>query len=212
MRSKLFVIVSLLIAATMLLTACQPAAPETIIQTVVVEGKVVEVVVTATPEAPAKETIKAVTPPFKNPDTLMVITGAGEPETLDPAWTYETAGSTTELNIYEGLVFFKRESTTEYVPSLATDWTTSEDGKQWVFNIRKGVKFHKGGTLEPHDIAYTVARANLQGRIDGWQWITYEAFFGTDFSLGSSKDFAAAYAKKATFEELSPADLVTVKP
>jgi uncharacterized membrane protein YraQ (UPF0718 family) len=53
MRSKLFIIGSLLIAASMLLTACQPAAPQTIIQTVVVEGKVVEVVVTATPEAPA---------------------------------------------------------------------------------------------------------------------------------------------------------------
>jgi peptide/nickel transport system substrate-binding protein len=210
MRSKMFLFGSLLIAASMLLTACQPAAPQTIIQTVVVEGKVVEVVVTATPEAPAAEVVKAVSPTSKNPETLTMVTGAGEPETLDPAWTYETAGSTTELNIYEGLVFFKRESTTEYVPALATDWTTSEDGKQWVFNIRKGVKFQKGGTLEPHDIAYTVARAALQGRVDGPQWIIYEAFFGTDFSLASSKDFAAAYAKKATFEEVSPADLVKV--
>jgi len=213
MRNKLYIVGALLMVFSLMLGACQPAAqptPETIVQTVIVEGEVKEVVVTATPEVVAEEVVAPVTAPFKNPDTLMVITGAGEPETLDPAWTYETAGSTVELNIYEGLAFFNRESTTEYVPALATDWTTSEDGKQWVFNIRDGVKFHKGGTLEPHDIAYSTARANLQGRIDGWQWITYEAFFGTDFSLASSKDFAAAYAGKATFEELTPDDLLKV--
>ncbi|NPV85454.1 MAG: ABC transporter substrate-binding protein [Anaerolineae bacterium] len=213
MRSKyLFLVVSLLMIASMALSACQPApTPETIIQTVVVEGKTVEVVVTATPQPEEQPSaLPKVSPQFKNPDTLTIITGAGEPETLDPAWTYETAGSTVELNLYEGLVFFNREKTNEFIPALATEWTTSEDGKQWVFKIREGVKFHKGGTLEPHDIAYTVHRSTLQGRIDGWQWITYEAFFGTDFSLASSKDFAAAYAGKETFEELTPADLVKV--
>ena len=50
MRSKLFLFVSLLIMASMVLTACQQAAPtpETIVQTIVVEGEVKEVVVTAT--------------------------------------------------------------------------------------------------------------------------------------------------------------------
>ena len=61
MRSKLFTIVAILVAATMLLSACAPAAaptPETIVQTVVVEGKPQTVVITATPaptEPPAPE-------------------------------------------------------------------------------------------------------------------------------------------------------------
>ncbi len=83
------------------------------------------------------------------------------------------------------------------VPALATDWKTSEDGKEWVFNIRKDVKFHAGGTLEPHDVAYTAQRAFLQGRIDGWQWIVYEAFFGPDLAMAGIKDFAAAYLAPA---------------
>ena len=149
-----------------------------------------ERVITATAE-PAKPAeaqpaagteVPSVEPPkMKNPDTLTVITGAGEPETLDPAWTYETGGSTTELNLYEGLVFFKREKIDEFIPALATDWKQSDDGKQWVFNIRKDVKFHKGGTLEPHDVAYTTARSMLQGRTDGYQWILYEAFLAQLF-------------------------------
>ena len=56
------------------------------------------------------------------------------------------------------------------------------------FNIRKGVTFHEGGTLEPHDVAYTTVRSMLQGRIDGPQWILYEAFFGPDLAMAAIKD------------------------
>ena len=139
-----------------------------------------------------------------------MITGAGEPETLDPAWTYETAGGAVETNIYEGLVFFNREKYDEFIPALATEWTNSEDGLTWTFNIREGVTFHEGGTLEPHDVAYTIQRNMLQGRIDGFQWILYEGFFGGDYAVASSKDFAAALSGKETFEELSPAELAKV--
>ncbi len=215
MRKKMFILVSLVILASMVLVACAPAAPspETIIQTVeVVKTQIVEVagtpmVVTATPEPVKTEELKAVHPEFKNPDTLTIVDGAGEQETLDPAWTYETRGSGIEANIYEGLVWFNKEKTDQFIPALATEWTTSEDGLTWTFTIRKGVTFHEGGTLEPHDVAYTIQRDMLQGRIDGPEWIAYEAFFGPELAAASSKDFAAAYIGKEKFEDLSPADL-----
>lgn len=217
-KRNISLILALLVISSMILTSCSQATP--VIQTVVVtqvverEGQtVIEtqiIEVTPTPEPVVTESLAAVSPEFKNPDTYMVITGAGEPETLDPAWTYETAGSSVESNIYEGLVFFNRERTDEYIPALATDWTVSEDGKTWTFNIRDGVTFHEGGTLEPHDIAYTTARAMLQGRVDGPHWMTYEAFFGGNLAMASINDFAAAYVEKDTFEELTPEDLVAV--
>lgn len=211
MRNKLYIIGSLFMMLSVMLSACQPAQPQEIVKTVIVEGKPVEVVVTATSEAAASSAgVSKITPQFNNPDTFMVITGAGEPETLDPAWIYETAGSTTTLNIYEGLVFFKREKFDEYIPALATEWTSSEDGKEWVFTIRQGVKFHKGGTLEPHDVAYTLHRSMLQGRIDGYQGMLYDAFFGPELAMASSKDFAAAYKGKEVFEDLSAAELEDV--
>jgi peptide/nickel transport system substrate-binding protein len=141
---------------------------------------------------------------------MMVINGAGEPETLDPAFIYDTAGSTTILNIYEGLVFFNREKIDEFIPALATEWSSNDAGDVWTFKIREGVKFHKGGTLEPHDIAYSFARALLQGRIDGYHTITYEVFFGPDLAMASVKDFAAAFHGKETFDELTDEELVAV--
>ncbi len=46
---------------------------------------------------------------------------------------------------------------------LADEWSISDDGLTYTFHIREGVKFHKGGTLEPHDVAYTFHRNMLLG-------------------------------------------------
>jgi peptide/nickel transport system substrate-binding protein len=182
---------------------------EKVVETKVVE-KEIEVIVTPTPTAEAKGSQPSISPDFKNPDTYVIITGAGEQETMDPAWMYDTASSSIAFNIYEGLVFFDRERTDSFVPALATEWEVNEAGDVWTFQIRDGAKFHAGGTLEPHDIAYTTQRAMLQGRIDGPHWMTYEAFFGPELSMASIKDFAPAYAGKDTFEDLTGDELVSV--
>jgi peptide/nickel transport system substrate-binding protein len=183
-----------------------------VVKTVVVEKEVekevvkeVEVVVTATPvPEPTAVPLAAVSPEFKNPDTYMVVAGAGEPETMDIAWQYDTASQGILSNIYEGPVWFSRERTDVFVPVLATDWEVNETGDVWTFTIREGVTFHEGGTLEPHDVAYSLQRALLQDRIDGPHWMTLEAFFG----LYTIEDLAMSISGAASFEEVSDADLV----
>jgi peptide/nickel transport system substrate-binding protein len=43
-------------------------------------------------------------------------------------------------------------------PRLATDWTTSEDGLTYTFNLAAGVNFHDGSALTPADVVYTFDR------------------------------------------------------
>ena len=168
---------TLTLVSMLALAACQ--AKTVVVKETVVATQVVEKVVTATPEPePTTPPLPAVSPDFKSADTYLVITGAGEPETLDPAWTYETAGSAVENNIYEAMVWFKKDRTDEFVPMLATEWDVNDAGDEWTFKVRPGVTFHEGGTLEPHDAAYSIHRALLQDRIDGPHWMTLEAFFG----------------------------------
>jgi peptide/nickel transport system substrate-binding protein len=212
MSKKWYIFVAVLTVASTLLAACaQPAEPEVVevevTKIVEVEGEsqtVVEVV-TATPEPEAtEEPLAAISPEFKNPDTYVVITGAGEPETLDPAWTYETAGSAKENNIYESLVWFNKDRTDEFVPILSTGWDINDTGDVWTFNVREGVTFHEGGTLEPHDVAYSIHRALLQDRIDGPHWMTLEAFFG----LYTIEDLAIELAGVDSFDAVPAASLV----
>ena len=192
MRNKLFFLASLLIVASMVLGAC--AAPQTIevIKTVEVEKEVVKtvevqvggetVVVTATPEPVMVKEFKSA-----DPASYVSVT-FGDPETLDPALDYETAGGSVIQNVYETLVFYNKDNPVEYIPQLATEVPTVEnggisaDGLVYTFKIRSGVKFHDGTDMTPTDVAYSIQRGLLQGGTSSPQWLLTEPFFGVGTS------------------------------
>jgi peptide/nickel transport system substrate-binding protein len=86
--------------------------------------------------------------------------------------------------VMEGLIYYNHSDGTTYVPQLATEVPSvenggiSEDGLTYVFHIREGVTFHNGNTLEPHDFAYTFQRGLLQSDPNGPQWLLIEPLMG----------------------------------
>ena len=165
MSKKWSLVAVVAVLAALVVTSCQPA-------TVTVTVEVPKEVVVTPPPPPPKE--------FKSKDpTTYVVATFGEPETLDPALAYETAGGEILQNVYEGLIFYKKDSAMEFIPQLATDWKISDDGKTYTFTIRQGVKFHEGGDLTPEDVAYSFQRGILQGGTASPQWLLTEPFFGT---------------------------------
>ncbi len=191
-----YLLVALALMAV-LLVACQP---ETIIEqvevtrviteTVVEEGQTVEVtrvvtevqevVVEVEPE-PEMEEAGPMGPP--DPNTYVAMTFGG-PDTLDPNLAYDTGSSALIDNVMEGLLAYNREDATSYVPVLALEVPSvengliSEDGLTYTFNIREGVSFHDGGTLDPHDVAYHFQRGLLQSDPNGPQWLYLEPMLG----------------------------------
>jgi peptide/nickel transport system substrate-binding protein len=137
----------------------------------------------------------------KDPTTFVSVQ-IGEPETLDPALAYETAGGEVVQNVYETLVFYDGEATDKFLPQLAESWELSDDGTVWTFKIREGVKFHDGADMTPSDVAYSFQRGLLYGGYSGPQWLLAEPFFGVgidDISLlvddtGALADDQAALA------------------
>jgi len=120
----------------------------------------------------------------KDPTSFSVVT-FGEPETLDPALDYETAGSEIVQNVYENLVWYKRESTKDLIPMLATELPTvengglSKDGLTYTFKIRTGVKFHSGEEMTADDVAYSLQRGLLQGGSSSPIWLNAEPILGS---------------------------------
>jgi peptide/nickel transport system substrate-binding protein len=172
---KLLTLISLLALASMVLAACGGAAPATQAPSAATEAPA------AATEAPAAatEAPAAATGDFKSSDpTTYFRTTFGEPETFDPALDYETAGGEVVQSVYDTLVWYNREKADEFVPNLATEWTVSDDGMTYTFNIRQGVKFHEGGDLTPSDVAYSFQRGLLQGGTASPQWLLAEPFFG----------------------------------
>lgn len=113
----------------------------------------------------------------QNPNTLVNAT-AGGPQTLDPAWAYDTASGEVIFNVYEPLISFKGESLTEYDDRLATDWEISDDGTTYRFKIRDGATFHNGNELTPSDVEYSMERAMVLDRDGGPSWMLLEPLLG----------------------------------
>lgn len=81
-----------------------------------------------------------------------------EPPNLDPTTAAPVAiREVTWLNIYEGLVQVDRNG--EVRPLLADSWEVSDDGLTYHFQLREGVTFHDGTTLEASDVKFSFERA-----------------------------------------------------
>ena len=77
--------------------------------------------------------------------------------TLDPQQLSQgvVAGSILP-SIFSSLVQFDQDL--GLVPDLAETWTVSDDGLEYVFNLRDGLTFHNGDALTAEDVLYTYER------------------------------------------------------
>lgn len=79
--------------------------------------------------------------------------------TIDPAQSFEFAGSDVSRNIYNKLVNFDPLNLDAgYQPDLAQSWTVSEDGRTITFTMREGVKFHSGNPVRAEDVEFSLRR------------------------------------------------------
>jgi peptide/nickel transport system substrate-binding protein len=123
MRNKLFFVFSMLIVASMILSACATPTPQTVIETVVVEKEGQTVIETVVVEVPVEAQEPEAAPvEFKAADPTTFVNAAfGEAETLDPALDYESAGIQVIQNIYDTLIYYDKEQATEFIPQLALE-------------------------------------------------------------------------------------------
>ena len=120
MRSKGLAVIGLLVAASMLLAACGTTSPETVIQTVIVEGTPQVVEVTAA--APA------------GPKVLNMNFGPGDVPTIDPGLASDTSSITIINGTNIGLTYLKEADATLH-PGIASSWDISEDGLTYTFHL-----------------------------------------------------------------------------
>ena len=73
-----------------------------------------------------------------------------EPPTVDPAIEVAGPGYRVLLQLYEGLLEY-RGNTTELAPALAQSWRVAPDGTSIELKLRPNVKFHDGSALDADD-------------------------------------------------------------
>lgn len=83
--------------------------------------------------------------------------GAAEIVTLDPARMNQVLQFQITSNVLSGLTHINADLVAQ--GDLAKDWSVSADGKEWIFNLREGVKFHNGDPFTADDVVFTYNRS-----------------------------------------------------
>lgn len=77
-----------------------------------------------------------------------------DPRTFNPLLARETSSTQVLRWLFEGLVEVD-SFTGEPAPALAHRWERSEDGLEWIFYLREGVRWHDGVELTADDVVFT---------------------------------------------------------
>lgn len=80
----------------------------------------------------------------------------GKPESLDPVVTFDALSDKLLINVHSGLLI--QGNSTDVMPGVAKSWYVEEDNVTWVFNLRRGVKFHNGREITSEDVKYSLER------------------------------------------------------
>ncbi|WP_378784872.1 ABC transporter substrate-binding protein [Nonomuraea fastidiosa] len=106
-------------------------------------------------------------------------------------------------NVYETLTYWN-PVTKKSAPRLATSWRSSADGRTWTFQLRSGVTFHTGRTMDAQAVKASIERtmkartgasyiwdAVSSIRVDGPLTVTFALKYPVPLDLVASAGYAA---------------------
>ncbi|WP_104524422.1 ABC transporter substrate-binding protein [Blastococcus atacamensis] len=107
-------------------------------------------------------------------DNVLIAAVSAQPDQFDPHVTNAYASFQVLENVYDTLVVPNAEDLT-MEPSLATEWTTSEDDLEWRFTLREGVTFHDGSEFDSADVVYSYNRIIDEELSNSYRFATVES-------------------------------------
>ncbi len=93
----------------------------------------------------------------KHPADEMWVAAGGEPQYMDPAQVADSVSQALTDSIFVRLTEI-HPITQKAVPDYATDWTISEDGREYTFSLRKDAKWSDGVAMTAKDVEYSWKR------------------------------------------------------
>jgi peptide/nickel transport system substrate-binding protein len=104
----------------------------------------------------------------KGSKTSIQVDELNQPDTLDPAVTYETSGWEVVEQIYQGLLTYNGSSYTSYLGVLSDAWTISSNGMNYTFKLRPNVAFSNGDPLNAYVMWFSIYRTLVMNQAPSW--------------------------------------------
>src|SRR5215510_8967057 len=86
-------------------------------------------------------------------ETVLHRGNGAEPETLDPAKSTGVPEANIQYELFEGLTTYDAKG--DVVPGAAESWEITDDGKTYVFHLRKDGKWSNGDPVTAGDFVYS---------------------------------------------------------
>jgi len=118
----------------------------------------------------------------------------GNPVQLDPAVVTDGVSFRVTTQGCESLLAFDG-STTNVVPNLATDWTVSDDGLSWTFNLVENATFHDGTPFNAEAVVWNFDRWRFTEHPAHWEESVFEYY---DYMFGGLDDAGFIASAEAT--------------
>ena len=122
---------------------------------------------------------------------------SSDPQTWDALATSMAADSEAIVNTFDGLVEYNSENVLS--PALAESWEVSEDGLEWTFHIRQGVKWVDSQGREVADVTADDFVAGMQHVLEaggGLEWLIDGVIVNAgEYYAGECTDFAEVGVK-----------------
>ncbi|GAU78466.1 ABC transporter substrate-binding protein [Fusibacter sp. 3D3] len=105
----------------------------------------------------ASNIINLISNSFPKADRVLTIGRTSGSIALDPAVVTDQESLRVTVNLYDNMVTYDQTGVT-IKPSLAENWSVSEDGLVWHFTIRRNVFFHDGSKLDADAVVFNFNR------------------------------------------------------
>jgi peptide/nickel transport system substrate-binding protein len=158
---------------------------------------VISLFVAACSPKPSSATETSTTSGAQNEEvTTLTIADALQPSSLDIATEYEAAAMAVNRVVYERLVRYSGDGT-DIEPELATSWTISEDGKEYTFQLRQGVKFQDGTDFNGEAVKFSFDRVLKINQGPAWMFSVID-------SINCPDEYTVTFVLKEPFSAFLP--------
>ncbi len=117
-------------------------------------------------------------------DNSLIYLSSVDVITFNPGTCHRRYSSEIISNIFEGLTRYKQDSP-DIEPCLAVSWESFNNGRRWVFKLRKGVKFHDGEPFTALSVENSFAE-KLRNKNKYKEWNTFYTYLNKVVAFGTN--------------------------
>lgn len=110
------------------------------------------------------------------------------PLDLDPHVANDSDSFPLLQNVHSGLLYTASDGALS--PGIAKSWHVADDGVTWIFNLRRGAKFHSGREITAEDVKYSYERLLNPSTKSTTTWLFDNVVGAQDYITGKERSLA----------------------